>query len=87
MNRTLSEDIQWIINLNVHLIADRIELVTLRGHGPPVACFDFVRRTAVPTEGTLYDNARSVDIRLKCPFAAVLNFDCYLSSASHKIFN
>lgn len=60
--RTLRQDIHRIIDLNIHMIANRAQLLALRRHLLSGFRLDLVRRAAVFREAARDDDAVAVDV-------------------------
>ena len=80
---TLSEDIHGIVDLNVHMVADGLQLLALCRDSPPIPRLDLVRRRAVPREAASYDDALAVLLRFVGFLALVLELHGYLGDAAH----
>ena len=80
---TLSEDVHGIVDLNIHVVADGLQLLALRRDSPPIPRLDLVRRRAVPREAASDDDALAVLLRLVRLLALVLELYGYLGDAAH----
>ena len=69
---TLGENVHWVIDLNVHVIADRLEVFAFGGDKLPVLAPDLVRRRAILGEAAGNDDALPEVLRPECFLALVL---------------
>ena len=78
---TLGENVHWVIDLNVHVIADRLEVFAFGGDKLPVLAPDLVRRRAILGEAAGNDDALPEVLRPECFLALVLQLNCNFRNA------
>lgn len=72
---TLSEDVHRIVDLDVHMVADSLQLLTLRRDDLPVPALDLVRGSAILGEPAGNHDALAIVLRSVRFIALVLEDD------------
>lgn len=75
---TLCKNIHWVINLDIHVVADRRELISLGRDDSAIFRLDLVRRRAFLRKATRDHNAVAIDIVLIGVLSLVLEDDSHL---------